>query len=62
MVRYVRDCRPVAVFAGSVDMQISAFEVFTGAWKDMPGTQNQEHLICHHEQNNNLGLPPFTVH
>ena len=52
MVRYVRDCRPVAVFAGSVDMQISAFEVFTAAWKDMPGTQNQEHLICHHERNN----------
>lgn len=47
MVRFVRDCRVQALFAGFLDNStgLSAYDVFTSSWQDMPGTQNEDWVI-----------------
>ncbi|CAE7337464.1 UPF1 [Symbiodinium sp. CCMP2592] len=47
MVRFVRDCRVQALFAGFLDNStgLSAYDVFTSSWQNMPGTQNQDWVI-----------------
>eukprot|EP00435_Cladocopium_sp_Y103_P051842 s1201_g16.t1 len=47
MVRFVRDCRVFAVFAGFIDNTSgsSAYEIFTSSWKDISGTQNEDWVI-----------------
>eukprot|EP00439_Symbiodinium_sp_Y106_P063619 s1035_g9.t2 len=47
MVRFVRDCRVQALFAGFLDNStgLSAYDVFTSSWQNMPGTQNEDWVI-----------------
>lgn len=47
MLRFVRDCRVFAVFAGFIDNTSgsSAYEIFTSSWKDISGTQNEDWVI-----------------
>ena len=47
MVRFVRDCRVFAVFAGFTDNTsgASAYQVFTSSFRDISGTQNEDWVI-----------------